>query len=155
MGAWSVGAQIGAVIGGRLALGGERHELGPGLVFGLEAQWRVLEAPRDAVSLTLGLQLALSHARLTPDDGPGAAWTATDLRASVTASRTLWDVVTPYLAVRAFGGPIFFRHETGGDTTHVQLAAGLGVELGAGLSLHVEGAFLAERGGAGGLGLRF
>ncbi len=154
LGDLTVGLRVGAVIAGELAHRGTRYDIGPGIIVALALDWRVLSAPVDPVTLTLGLQLGVSHTTLS-DGTTREAWTATDLRASVTASRTLFDRLTPYLSVRAFGGPVFWRDATGSDTTHVQLALGLGLELAPGWSLHVEGAALAERGIFGGLAVAF
>lgn len=150
----TLGIRVGAVIDGEVVQRGMRYTLGPGVVVALALDWRVLSAPKDPLTLTLGVQLGVSHVAVS-DGAVREPWTASDLRASVTASRTLWDRLTPYLSVRLFGGPVFWRDATGGDTTHVQLALGLGLELFEGLSLHVEGAALAERGVFGGLAVAF
>lgn len=147
------GVRVGAILDGHVRVGGATHDLEPGVVGALALDWRALEAPRDPLTLTLGVQLGASHARLVdPASERSYAWTTTDLRASVTASRT-FDPITPYLAARVFGGPVFWRGASGGDTTHVQLAAGVGIALGAAVSLHLEGAALAERGLTGGVAL--
>lgn len=156
LGDLSLGLRVGAVIDGHVDSGGARYDIGPGVVVALAIDWRALAAPEDVLTLTLGVQLGVSHTTLgSPEGGPRQGWTATDLRASVTASRTLFDRLTPYLSARLFGGPVFWRDAVGSDTKHVQLALGLGLELGAGLSLHVEGAVLAERGVFAGLALAF
>ena len=150
----SFGVRVGAVIDGEVVNRGVRYDIRPGVVVALSLDWRVLSAPVDPLTLTLGAQLGASH--VTLDDGQATqGWTATDLRASVTASRTFFDRLTPYLSLRAFGGPIFWRDATGSDTTHVQLALGVGLELVPGWSLHIEGAVFAERGVFGGLAVAF
>jgi len=154
LGAITLGVRLGAILGGRVDDGGVGYAIQPGVVGALSLDWRVLTAPRDPLSLTLGVQLGASHTRV---EGAGRSdgYGALDLRASVTASRTLAEVVTPYLSARLFGGPVFWRDATGGDTTHVQLALGVGVEVVPGLTLHVEGAALAERGVFGGVAYAF
>lgn len=146
--------RVGLIAAGTLGEGGRTHDFEPGLVGALALDWRVLSAPADPISLTLGVQLAAGHAPLT-HDGRSRAWTSTDLRASVTVSRTLWQVLTPYVSARVFGGPIFWRDATGADETHLQLALGLGIAPLPGFSLHVEGAILSERGVSGGIGVSF
>ena len=146
LGDLTLGVRVGAVLDGEVVNRGQRYDLGPGVIVALALDWRAFSAPTDPLTVTFGVQLGVSHAAL---------WTTTDLRASVTASRTLWDRLTPYFSVRVFGGPIFWRGTTGSDTSHVQLAAGLGLELAPGWSLHVEGAALAERGLFGGLSVAF
>lgn len=150
----SLGLRFGVVVDGYLRQGGSELDFDPGFVAGLHVDWRALSAPDDPITLTLGVQLAVAHATLTLD-GVSYGWTATDVRASVTVSRTLWDRLTPYLSVRAFGGPIFFRDATGADKTHVQIALGLALQIASGVSLSVEGAVLAERGVFGGVAVAF
>jgi len=150
----SFGVRVGAVLGGHVQNRGQRYAIGPGVVVALALDWRVLSAPIDPLTLTLGLQLGVSHTTLTAQ-GASDPWTATDLRASVTASRTFFDRLTPYLSLRLFGGPVFWRGAIGSDTTHVQLALGFAVELVPGWSLHIEGAAIAERGVFGGLAVAF
>lgn len=152
LGDLSVGFRAGLVLGGYVDTP-EHHTIEPGLVVATSLDWRVLSAPVDPISLTLGLQLGVSHVSVR-GGGRSDPWTALDLRASVTASRS-FGPVTPYLSTRVFGGPVFWRGAMGGDTKHVQLAAGLGVELARGWTLHLEGAALAERGVFGGLGVAF
>lgn len=153
LGALSIGVRVGVVLGGHVDAMTTRHTIEPGVVVATSLDWRVLSAPVDPISLTLGLQLGVSHATVR-GGGRSDPWTALDLRASVTASRS-FGIVTPYLSTRLFGGPVFWRGAMGGDTKHVQLAAGLGVELARGWTLHLEGAVLAERGVFGGLGVSF
>jgi hypothetical protein len=82
-----------------------------------------------------------------------------DARFSLTVGRTLWQRATPYLAARAFGGPIFFRRDgeatTGTDRYHYQAALGLLVALPAGLDLSAEWAPIGERRLMGGVGVSF
>jgi hypothetical protein len=153
---FSLGLRLGVILGGRLDAGGSRHDFDPGFVAALAFDWRALSAPDDPLTLTLGLQLGVSLASLVgTDDDVARSWVATDARLSVTVSRTLWQVLTPYLSVRGFGGAVFWNDTTGGDKTHVQIALGLAIELTEGLSLSVEGALLAERGVFGGLAVAF
>jgi hypothetical protein len=150
----TLGLRVGLIADGKLREGGRVHDFEPGIVGALALDWRVLTAPDDPLTLTLGVQLAAGHARLV-HEGVARSWTSTDVRASVTISRTLWRIVTPYLSARVFGGPIFWRDTTGTDKTHLQLALGLAIEPVAGFTLHVEGALLSERGLSGGIGVSF
>jgi hypothetical protein len=103
-------------------------------------------------------------------DGAGdtAPWVALDARLSLTVSRTLWDVVTPYAAVRALGGPILWsnrpaaspeaggaRDVVGSDPRHVQLAVGVGVTPHPAFGFHLEWDYFGERGVFGGASASF
>ncbi len=83
---------------------------------------------------------------------------AIDARLGATVGKTFFDRVSPYAALRAFGGPVIW---TEGDTTrsgtdryHVQLAGGAALLLDP-VDVFVEGAPLGEQAVSAGLGLRF
>lgn len=149
-GAVSFGGRLGAIIDGHVDAHGVRSDIQPGLVGALDVAWRVLSAPIDPLSLVLTAQLGVAHTTVGGD-----GWTALDVRFALTASRTFFDRLTPYVATRAFVGPVFWGDATGGDTTHLQVAVGVGCEIVNHLSIHVEGAFVAERGLFGGVGYAF
>ncbi|MFO0746951.1 MAG: hypothetical protein U1F43_14960 [Myxococcota bacterium] len=158
VGTLTYGVKLGGIVAGELAAKGQTYAIEPGLVVGVSLDWRVLSAPRDAVSLTLGLQLGVAWSSVAPEVGAGPLddrWLTFDARASATVSRTFFGRLTPYASVRLFGGPALWGGAAGGDKTHVQLAAGLALAVTDALSLHVEGALLAERGAFAGLGLAF
>jgi hypothetical protein len=55
--------------------------------------------------------------------------TALDFRGSVAMGKLLLDAVSPYVSVRAFGGPAFWKRNgnnvIGGDLYHFQLGVGM------------------------------
>lgn len=163
----TLGLQLGAMVDGTLTTQGTTYDLAPGFLGGLGLTWRAFEAPRDPLSLTFGLQLAVSTSALRDaarSDDRRSQWVALDARVSVMASRTFADVLTPYVAARAFGGPVFWSNRRGAqgpsdvlgtDRAHVQFGLGLGVTPHPALSLHIEWDFFGERGVFGGIGTSF
>jgi hypothetical protein len=100
----------------------------------------------------------VSRVRAVADDGRVRDWAAGDVRAGVAAGKTIGPVV-PYLAARAFGGPVNWRRQGGSvvgtDRHHVTAGGGLTVRLPAALDLTVEAMPLGERSVAAGLTRHF
>ena len=84
---------------------------------------------------------------------------AIDIRAGLTVGKTFFEFLSPYVAARLFGGPIFWITEgrvvTGTDAYHYQLAAGVVVTLARRVDIFVEGVPLGERRISTGLGVAF
>jgi hypothetical protein len=84
---------------------------------------------------------------------------AFDFRAGLTVGKTLWNKLSPYAAVRAFGGPILWGYQGqtvfGTDLYHFQLGAGLVTVLPRGFDMFVEGVPLGERAVTLGVGKTF
>lgn len=74
-----------------------------------------------------------------------ADYRALDFRAGVVAGYTILERVTPYLAARAFGGPVFTLGTVGTDLYHYQFGVGLVVGLPKGLDLSAELVPLGEQ----------
>ena len=77
------------------------------------------------------------------------------------AGWTLWDMFTPYLAARVFGGPVFWQTRPSGDPQigtdryHYQLATGLSAQLPGRVYVTAEWAPLGEPALGAELGVRF
>lgn len=171
VGDFTFGMQLGAIVEGELhtrGTGSADYAITPGFLVGLAGEWHALRAPRDPITLSLGLQLAVASARVKDASGDTAPWVAFDARLSLTVSRTFWEVLTPYAAVRALGGPILWsnrpatsseaggaRDVVGSDPRHVQLALGLGVAPHPAFALHIEWDYFGERGLFGGVSASF
>jgi hypothetical protein len=149
----------GGVLGGSLELDGRRFSIDAGWVGAVAFAWRLLEGEGYAPFLLSSLSFSASSAR-TQDDASGAAarLTALDLRGGLTAGKTFWGVLSPYVSLRVFGGPVFWSYDgediAGGDKYHYQPAVGAVVTLGP-VDLYAEWAFLGERALAGGAGVSF
>ncbi|MEZ4302836.1 MAG: hypothetical protein R3B70_48380 [Polyangiaceae bacterium] len=84
---------------------------------------------------------------------------AVDFRVTGIAGKTFFDILSPYLVLRAFGGPVFWEHEgeseTGGDKYHFQIGAGMVLALPRRFDAFVEVVPVGERAAALGLGYSF
>ena len=62
------------------------------------------------------------------DDGENHKWSATDLRAGIMVGKTFADRLVPFLAARAFAGPVNWHlggeDVTGSDVYHYTVGAG-------------------------------
>jgi hypothetical protein len=140
---WSVSA--GGIVAGSIA---DRDTHGGGVLAGLVSWLPIYEtAHRPFVGTTASFGTALI--RGTADDSSSHLWSAWDLRAGASVGKTLWGHLVPYVAVRAFGGPVFWHlagtSATGSDRYHVTAGAGLTVRLPARLDATLEGMPLGEQ----------
>lgn len=103
---------------------------------------------RPFVSLSASLGTALIRAG-------GDTYSAWDARGGVTVGKTLGDVVVPYATARVFGGPVFWRGDTGGDRYHVTAGLGAILRLPSRISVTLEALPLGERSGTAAIGGRF
>ncbi len=111
--------------------------------------------PFVGFSATLGTALI----RGTADDGTAHLWSAWDLRGGAIAGKTFGKVFVPYVAARAFGGPVYWTRggasTTGTDRYHVTAGLGLILRLPARLDLTVEAMPLGEQSATAGLTSHF
>jgi hypothetical protein len=149
----------GATLGGRFVFGQERFSLDPGWIASLAGTWKVFGKERGDAFLLAGAALAASGGAARDARGVAENMYAFDFRASAIAGKTFFDVLSPYLVVRAFGGPILWKlrgeDQIGGDKYHVQVGAGLVVALPAGFDAFAEGVPLGERAAVAGVGHSF
>lgn len=153
----------GGIVAGELARHGAGvASFGPGVSGYIGVSKTIVDEKPSVPFVQLGATLSVSRVATrgtAPSDAP--SFTATDLRASATAGKTLlggW--IVPYASARAFGGPIFYRFAgtsvTGTDLSKFQLAGGLSLSLPHHeLDLFAEGVPLGERGASAGLGTTF
>ncbi len=149
---WSI--TVGGIVAGSIE---GKDVRGGGTIGGSVSYLALLESARRpfvGVSATLGTALI----RGTADDGGTRSWSAWDARGGVIAGKTLGRFV-PYLAARAFGGPVFWYRAggavTGSDRYHVTAGAGLILRLPDRIDLTFEGMPLGEQSATAGLSLRF
>jgi hypothetical protein len=151
----------GAVLGGTLTTVESRHIVRPGGLAAFSAAFRVLDGRGWTPFIVLGASVAVSAAStIAPTvDATAAGLTALDVRASVTVGKTFGGAWSPYVAARAFGGPVWWRVNgtdvVGTDRYHYQFAVGLVVAIAGRADLYVEGGLLGEHRLAAGLGVSF
>jgi len=138
----------GGVLGGSLTVEGTRYRLSPGPLLGLGVTWRVVDPAQQPFFLLFGASLSASHLRSFAGS-EAASLTSFDARASLVAGKTFFEFFSPYAAVRAFGGPIFWGRAgasvTGTDAYHYNVGAGFSLTLPGGVDVFADGAPLGER----------
>jgi hypothetical protein len=151
--ALAVGGGVG--LGGMVEMEGRRFDLRPGWHVTASWTWRLLDGrgnrPFLLGSLTLGASGAGSVEQVRGARAPETStWLAFDARLGITVGKTFWEVLSPYVALRAIGAPVVWHYRgelvTGSDPRHAQAAIGLVTALPRGFDLYVEGAPLGERG---------
>lgn len=152
----------GAGTGGSIKALGNHYTIAPGWLATAAYARRLVDGAGSLPFMILGLSFGASGAStrlsVTPE-GESALFYAFDFRAGLTVGKTFFSVLSPYAAVRLFGGPVLWRLDgaiaLGTDVKHYQLAAGLVTALPRGVDVFVEGAPLGERSVSLGGGLRF
>lgn len=136
---------LGAVVDGTLTEGMTAYALGPGYLGGVAASrpW-----PIGSLFLIGTASLSASRTDVEAED----AVTAFDARVGAILGRR-FGPFSPYLLARAFGGPVMWGQNTGGDATHVQLGAGATLTLSR-LSLLLDVSAVGERSASLGVSYR-
>jgi hypothetical protein len=149
-------AGAGATFGGSLTLPDGRHDFSPGPTAFIGASWRVFDADAFLVLTSL---LSFSAARTQLQGEPSVGYEAFDLRLGAELGTTLFRVLRPYIPVRVFGGPVFWKYQgasvDGTDTHHYQVGLGLGVAVSRRVGVFAEGIPLGERAVSLGLAAAF
>ncbi len=135
--------------------------LGPGATTFFGAVATIVDEKPERPFLQMGATLSITRAATrgpAPNEAP--SFTAFDLRAALTAGKTIGSFLVPFVTLRAFGGPIFYRigldDVRGTDLYKYQVAGGLAVTLPKRiLDVFVEGVPLGESGVSAGLGTTF
>ena len=145
----------GASLGGSMKLDATRYTILPGWLFTVSYSRRLLDGRGAMPFLLLGVSGGGSGASTREVTygkraAPASAFLyAFDIRVGLTVGKTFWNVLSPYAAVRAFGGPVIWKlagkTRTGTDRYHVQTAAGMVCSLPRGVDLFAEVAPLGER----------
>ncbi len=152
-----VTVEIGAgpFLGGSIMASSVRYAMAPGFASVVGASWRVVDASGAIPFVLLTSQISFGSSST-----PGSvAYDALDLRVGAAVGTTFWDVLTPYVVGRAFGGPIYWHYQgaavVGTDDHHWQVGAGFSLRLGRRVDLFAEGVPLGELGVSAGAGLSF
>jgi hypothetical protein len=154
-----VGAGLGGVLGvtpatpsGAPPAMPQRFLVLPGWELTLSYSRRLLDGRGKIPFLVLGLSGGASGGWTQQEhvkDPSTSSLYAFDFRAGLIVGKTLWNTLSPYAAVRAFGGPVVWSYMgstlLGTDLYHFQLGAGLVTALPRGFDVFVEGVPLGER----------
>jgi hypothetical protein len=148
-------AGAGPFLGGTITAPAGRYSLAPGLASAIGGSWRLIDADGAIPFVLLTGQLSYISSSAPQDIG----YNAFDLRVGAAVGTTFWDVLTPYVVGRAFGGPVYWRYQgtaiVGTDDHHWQVGAGMSLRLGRRVDLFAEGVPLGEQGVTAGAGVSF
>jgi hypothetical protein len=143
-------AGAGALLGGSLQDLDGRHPFDPGLVLQVSGSW-LLVPPREGgpfVATSLGLSFLRAATQAGPA-GPAANFTAVDAFVSASAGWPVAGWLSPYVAAKLFGGPVWWHRSsgavTGTDASHYQVAVGAAAALPGRFDLLAEWAPLGAR----------
>jgi hypothetical protein len=143
-------AGAGALLGGYVQDLDGRHPFDPGLVLQVSGTW-LLVAPGAGgpfVAASLGASFLHTTTQAGPA-GPSAGFTAADAFVSASAGWSVAPWLSPYLAGKLFGGPVWWERSTGPvtgtDANHYQVALGVVAALPGKFDLLAEVAPLGER----------
>jgi hypothetical protein len=152
-------ASLGATLGGALMYDRERYSFDPGWLASASVSWKMVGEKRNDSFLLVGLAFAASGGPTKDVKGIAESMYAADFRISLIGGKTFYDVLSPYLVVRAFGGPILWEHKgeplIGGDKYHFQVGAGVVAALPGHFDVFAEGIPLGERASVVGVGYSF
>lgn len=140
----------GALRGGTLFTDVAQYHLGPGGLASVSYSQLLVEPKKAVPFVMLTGSLAVVHAPTRI-----GSYFAADVRAGVSVGWLLWDRFTPYVTTRVFGGPVFWRGQTGTDQFHFQLGAGFVLGLPGGFDLVAECVPLGEQALSAGVGFSF
>lgn len=147
----SLQLSAGALLGGHMSGEGYDYDVAPGWVVAVSGSYQLFGDPGRVPFLVATLTFGTSGTHTTQRGGAGETThlAATDLRVGAMFGYTFYNRVSPYAAVRAFGGPVAWHHAglgyTGTDRHHYTLGGGLSVSLPLGLDLRVDGSAVGER----------
>lgn len=159
-GGWSMAVAAGAVLTGDMLNVGRRWNVEPGWTVGVSGNKRWLDADGGVPFIHTAVTLAAvgMHTSERGGDARGSL-IALDFRIGLTVGWTLWDVWSPYLAVRTFGGPAHWDRDgdsrSGTDRFHFVAAVGSTIALPGGVLIFGEYIPIFESGFSAGVGVGF
>jgi hypothetical protein len=153
-------AGLGAVLAGELSTAGRTFDVKPGWLFSLGVGYRFVDGA-GAAPFVLGsasYAMSFSHTQEAAA-APRVSLGTGDVRVGLAVGKTFFEVLSPYVVARVFGGPVWWKLDgeklTGGDKYHYQVGAGLAVVVAGRIDAFVEGVPLGEKRLSFGAGFSF
>jgi hypothetical protein len=155
---WQLAA--GSTVGGRLTTPTATYDFSAGPTGAVGASYRLVTGTKPFVLATANLSFSAAATQASGDPSSAkVSYDAFDLRLGGLVGTTLWQLLSPYAVVRAFGGPVYWQYQgtsvTGTDAHHYQVGAGLTLLVAGRVDAFVEGVPLGERSLAGGAAVAF
>ncbi|HKA91813.1 MAG TPA: hypothetical protein VKE22_29325 [Haliangiales bacterium] len=144
---------LGAILDGNARVAQVDNDVGAGFAATVAASWLAVPEGEVRPFVLTGLSLGVSTAKAGAD-----RLTAVDARLSVVVGKTFARVLTPYVAGRVFGGPVYWTiagdSVVGGDSHHYSVGFGATLRPGA-IDVFAEWMPLGERSVNVGVGWSF
>ena len=155
----AVGVHMGGTADG-LRKSTDHWDIRPGVVWAFTVGKRFFGSkPQIPYLLVIGTFSGSAASTRRESNGEVSGLFAFDNKADVSMGWTLGEAFSPYVAVRAFGGPVLWQHggkqDVAGDLYHVSLACGFNLNIDNRVAAYFDGAFLGARGLSGGVAVRF
>lgn len=146
----TVGAGLGAGLGGLIKVGAQRFKVQPGFEVTFSYSRRILDGRHGMPFMLFSVAGGGSGATTRQEGATATAGLyAFDVRGGLTVGKTFWNTLSPYAAARVFGGPVFWSYGgksvLGGDQYHFQVGLGMVTALKRGFDVFVEGIGAGER----------
>ena len=147
---WTLRVSGGAIVGGALRTDTLAiHDVEPGGVAAIGVEYRALVGEGYVPFVDLSMFVSASWAdTVAPASNEQISYFATDTRLGARAGWNVMGNAFPYIAVRAFGGPVQWEMDgeavVGTDIYHYQLALGAAAQIGP-AGLFVEWSGLGEK----------
>jgi hypothetical protein len=162
---WTVRASVGSILDGTLLTDDlSTHDVEPGGVVALGAEYRALIGEGIIPFVDLSMFISAAWAETAAATSPGStspqkiSYSSSDARLGVRAGWNIGGKAFPYLAARAFGGPVIWEMDgedvVGSDIYHYQLALGAAGQIGP-MGFFVEWSGLGERAVTSGISATF
>ena len=139
---------LGAIVTGEVDFGAT-GAVGQGVAVSLSANYLPIFETDSRPFLALSVTLGASTSTPVSDDGNEHRWTATDLRIGAMVGKTIRNRFVPFVAARAFGGPVRWtlggEDVVGSDAHHYTIGAGALYQVPGSFSIFVEALALGER----------
>jgi hypothetical protein len=155
-------AGLGAVLSGSLGVEGRSFDVKPGWLFSVGAGYRFVDGEGAAPFVLGSVSYAMSFSHTQESaiaNAPRPSLTTADVRLGLAVGKTFFEVLSPYVVARVFGGPVVWslgdEKLTGGDKYHYQVGAGLSVVIARRIDAFVEGVPLGEKRFSFGAGFSF
>ncbi len=147
---------VGSILAGQLDTAGVKYDVHPGFVTSLSLSQNWLGDRKTFLVTTF--TAGVSTTTTDSPSGSDARLTATDFRGSLVLGYTFAEMVSPFLLVRGFGGPVRWDPNgstvTGGDQDHYAFGAGVILRKDD-WNFSISGSALGERSVSAGLAYAF
>lgn len=156
---WSLGGSLGVLAAGELLVEGRRHTYRPGGAASFSAGRPIAPDLLGKMFVATNYSFAATYARTRSPFGRTGSYLAIDISAGIALGRTVWNVWSPYMSARVFGGPVWFTGADGAvpgqDPDHHSMGLGSVFTLPKNFEVGIDAALVGARGLTAQAGVNF